>query len=309
MLRATDRKLTSWAPLVAALLFAVTPGHSQESPAEPSLGAAAKPTETLLRLLTFNIRIGYIPDGPRGWNFRRPAVLEVFRTYRPDIVGTQECTAVQANELLLELPDYRTVGRLRTGEELVGLMNVIFYRPEDLERLEDGVFWLSDDPARRGSVGWGNDHPRTARWCRFRRRADGRELLVIDTHLDHRSAESRDRSGPLIATRARDLSRGAAVIVMGDFNCGLDSASYAAMTSPPEQGGLGLVDSLRELHAAQEADNGTYHAFTGKGERRIDFVFASHALAPVRAEVVRLARDGQWPSDHFPVFAEVRVDR
>ncbi len=317
------RRLRTAAILVSAVLavpVAPVGGDDSSAPGENAADPVARPAgqdsaganvdaaALSLRILTFNVRVGYIPEGTRGWNYRRPLVAGVVSRTRPDLVGTQECTGIQVQDLLADLPGYRTIGKPRRGGELLGLMNVLFYRPEVLEPGERGVFWMSETPDQPGGKGWGNENPRTAVWCRFRTRADGRELLVVNTHLDHASPESRDRSGPLLVARARELARDAPVIVTGDFNCTAGSVAHSAMTGEEAEGGLGLIDVLAALDPEAES-RGTYHGYTGQSTRRIDFVFASRHLAPVLGEVVRDGGNGHWPSDHFPVLTELSWER
>lgn len=256
-----------------------------------------------LRLMTFNLRVGYIPEGEHGWEFRRPVVVELIRKYRPQVVGTQECTAFQAAELRRDLPEYQTVGKAKQGTELSGMLNVVFYRPDELELLARGIFWLSDEPDRPASKGWGNEFPRTALWCRFRRVRDGLEFLFCDTHLDNACEESRAKSAELLVQRLPGLAAGAPIFVTGDFNCGTESAAFRTMTA-----GLGLTDLLGTLYPDAH-DLGTYHAFTGDaGAHRIDFIFGSPNFRPVRGEVVHDARGRCFPSDHFPVYIEASFE-
>jgi endonuclease/exonuclease/phosphatase family metal-dependent hydrolase len=65
-----------------------------------------------------------------------------------------------------------------------------------------------------------------------------------------------------------------------------------------------LVDVYRAAHPKARADEATFHAFNGdRRGRRIDFVFASPPLVTSEATIVRTAREGRYPSDHYPVTA------
>ena len=57
---------------------------------------------------------------------------------------------------------------------------------------------------------------------------------------------------------------------------------------------------------------GTYHAFTGKADRRIDMILVPDACAVSEAEVIDEGGSyadapGVWPSDHYPVRAIVTL--
>ena len=66
-----------------------------------------------------------------------------------------------------------------------------------------------------------------------------------------------------------------------------------------------LIDTWVEVG---KEDVGTYHAFTGNTEgARIDWVLRSENgfLPTIETKVVTTSYDGRYPSDHFPVIAEV----
>ena len=55
-----------------------------------------------------------------------------------------------------------------------------------------------------------------------------------------------------------------------------------------------------------EQQVGTFHAFSGEARPdKIDYVFALPEAKVRSAEIIRFNRDGRYPSDHFPVAAEV----
>jgi endonuclease/exonuclease/phosphatase family metal-dependent hydrolase len=72
----------------------------------------------------------------------------------------------------------------------------------------------------------------------------------------------------------------------------------------------GYRDTFRVLHPSEEAL--TYHGFRGRGARnlgKIDYLFCDAHWDVLAASVVRDGREGRFPSDHFPVTAEVVLRR
>lgn len=88
------------------------------------------------------------------------------------------------------------------------------------------------------------------------------------------------------------------MVVTGDFNAGPDSAVHAALA-----GRGGLRDAWHPA-ATRSGPEGTFHAFTGRAERRIDWIlvrgFEVRAVHTIDAN-----ENGRYPSDHFPVVAEL----
>jgi exonuclease III len=68
----------------------------------------------------------------------------------------------------------------------------------------------------------------------------------------------------------------------------------------------GFRDSFRVLHPDEEAY--TFHNFRGKGIKRhgkIDYIFCDGSWKVLAASVIRDGKAGRFPSDHFPVAAEL----
>ena len=80
------------------------------------------------------------------------------------------------------------------------------------------------------------------------------------------------------------------------------------MQTAPEQGPL-LDLLVRLLGATQVLEVGTFTGFKAgqtKGDK-IDYIFVEPGTEVTRAEILRTARDGRYPSDHFPVVAIVKL--
>jgi endonuclease/exonuclease/phosphatase family metal-dependent hydrolase len=65
------------------------------------------------------------------------------------------------------------------------------------------------------------------------------------------------------------------------------------------------VDTFRELHPDADAV-GTGGGFEGlRDGPKIDYIFVEPGARVREAGIIRDHRDGRYPSDHFPVFAEI----
>ena len=269
------------------------------------VAAAAQPapTQDAVSVMAFNLRYAHTQP-PDLWPDRLPVVVDVITRWRPDIIGTQEGLYHQLRDIDRALPDYGWIGLGRDGGSR-GEFMAVFYRRDRLEPLEYDHYWLSDTPALPGSRTWGNSYPRMVTWVRFRERASGRELLFVNTHFDHEVQHSRERAAALILERLAGTDPGLPVILAGDFNVAAGSNPvYSTLTGPG-----GFADSWR---AAGRADTlGTFHGFRGvvaaRGTPRIDWILVRGPADVLSADIVTDARGTQLPSDHFPVFARLRL--
>jgi endonuclease/exonuclease/phosphatase family metal-dependent hydrolase len=253
-----------------------------------------------LRVMSFNVRLPVDSDGPDRWQARRELAADVVARAAPDLVGTQELHKVQGDWLVERLPRYAWFGRDRRGghdDEHMG----VFYRRDRLRVVDSGDFWLSATPDIPGSISWGHPFPRMATWALFERIADGRRFYLFNTHLPYRDEDdaAREHGARLLAERIAALPADVPVVVTGDFNATPESAVHATLT--------GTLDDAWNSAASRTGPDATFHAFSGKADRRIDWIL-------VRGFEVREAstleacegNDGRCPSDHFPVLAELR---
>lgn len=250
-----------------------------------------------LRVMSFNVRVPVEADGPDRWQARREQMVRLLREQHADVVGTQELVKAQAEYLAAQLPEYAWFGRDRRGGEDDERMGV-FYRRDTLRLLESGDFWLSDTPEVPGSISWGHPLPRMVTWGLFERIDDGRRFYLLNTHFPYRQEDgpARTRAAKLIARRVKKLPAGVPVIVTGDFNDVPGSGAYRRLTRR-------LRDAWVEA-PRREGPDFTFHGFTGKGEKRIDWVLYRGGLQPLRAHTLDSHESGRYPSDHFPVAVD-----
>jgi len=272
------------------------------------LPCAATGADDALVVASYNIR--RIVDEPRElWTDRRPLVAACIREIAPDVLGTQEALYPQIRDLEADLPDYRWIGLGRDGgseDEFCA----IFYRAERLEAVAFGHFWLSDYPEVMGSMTWGNQFRRMCTWARFRDRRTGREFAVWNTHFDHQVQEAREKSAALIRDRVGRWEKDRPVILLGDFNsrAGVNPA-YETLVGDGFFADTWLVAKRRPT--PPESGTATFNGW-GEfplGDARIDWVLTRGPWTVERAEIVTFAKDGRFPSDHFPVVARLRLSR
>ncbi len=265
--------------------------------------ATTAPADTALRVMSFNVRYNNPGDGEHAWPLRAARVAGLVSFHAPDVIGMQEALAGQIADLAAALPGYAWFGVGRDDGQAGGEFSPVFYRPDRLEKLDGGTFWLSQTPAVPGSKSWDAALTRIATWARFRDRLSGQEFFYLNTHFDHIGQQARVESARLIQLQAQTLAAGLPIVVTGDFNVQPDNPAYATMTA-----------FLRDARVASETPaygpEGTFYGFTVERDApgvRIDYVFVSPAVRVLRAATLADQWNGHYASDHVPVLADVKL--
>jgi len=271
-------------------------------------GARSQNAPAPLTVMTFNIRYGTADDGENAWPKRKDLLFATIRSAHPDILSLQEALRFQLDDLHTALPGYTEIGAGRDDGKTAGEYSAIFVRTDRLLVDEGGTYWLSDTPEEPGSMSWGNRIPRICSWASLLDRKTNEVLYVFNTHWDHESQSSREKSaGLMLESIAHFTDVGDPVIVTGDFNAGERNTAFRALLSSDV---VRLSDTYRHRHP-KATRVGTFNGFTGdtKGEK-IDAILVSDEWSVQDAEIIRSERDGRYPSDHFPVVATlIRKER
>jgi endonuclease/exonuclease/phosphatase family metal-dependent hydrolase len=265
-------------------------------------GQSAEPVA--LRIATFNLRFAS-DQKPNSWPERRPVMRACIQELAPDVMGTQEGLYPQLKDIASDLPDYDWIGLGRDGGSR-GEFMAIFYRKSRLEPLEFDHFWLSDTPNVIASTNWGNTNRRMTTWARFRDRASKREFYVFNTHLDHALRSAREKGAVLIRQRVQEVvTNNLPVVLVGDFNAEPGKEKTYDLFL---EGGF-FADTWKTARTRRNDDLDTFHGFKGakKGTYRIDWIMTRGPWECDANEVVVFSRDDQFPSDHHPVLARLRL--
>ena len=255
-----------------------------------------------ISVMTFNIRYGTAADGANAWPNRRDQVIALIARHHPDILGLQEALDFQLEEIESRLSEYGRIGVGRDDGVAAGEFSAILYRTSRYTVRDQGTFWFSPEPETPGSKGWGNTITRICSWARLHDRVLGRTFYVYNLHLDHQSVPSRQLSAELLSRRIAARRPRDPVIVMGDFNAGEEQEPMQHLLW-----NVPLSDSFRKVHPGA-TDVGTYHAFTGRTEgAMIDHILVGPEWTVRSSGIDRSNDSGRYPSDHYPVFAVVRL--
>ena len=275
----------------AAAVTAPAAGASREAPAP-------------LSVMTFNIRTSAGNDGDNGWMHRRALVARTIERLAPDVAGLQEALDEQVEYLADALPGYRWLGADRglNGGKGLSEYTPIFYRRDALIPIESGTFWLSPNADGPTGVGWRRNVSRIVTWARFHHRESGRRLHVFNTHLTLRRGRRQIDSAKRIADRVAALPAGSAVVVMGDFNAlAENSETWLAAT------GQGLQDAwlLAGERIGPPRTSSDFRAPELANPGRIDWILVRGPVGVRSVQTIIEHDDGRYPSDLYPVVAQL----
>ena len=228
------------------------------------------------------------------WPQRRDLVIEGLRTLEPDVIALQEVLQHetlrnQAEDIAAALGyEFFFVSADEAGQAR-RYGNAILTRHTVLSRGERRLRPLDD---------W-----RTVAHVRL----DIRRSIVdiYDTHLHHTEEGLRMRTRQLrdVLSFVEARDDGTPSLLLGDFNAEVTAPELRPLAA-------GYVDVFGSVH--DDADSITTlnpHYFGGPA-RRIDHIFAERGRFAILGAKLVLDRPddaGTWPSDHFGVYARLRL--
>lgn len=248
-----------------------------------------------MRIMSFNL----LCSGKfrRRWQNRIPLAVRAIRNYEPDSFGVQEAHIGWMNALAASLPDYAWVGVGRDDGAEKGEFSAVFFRRDMFRLIDSGTFWLSETPEKPG-LGWDADCIRVCTWALLENTETGKRFVHFNTHLDHIGPIAQQKGAELVAERSRSLFADVPAVFTGDFNVTPESAPCQAVKA-------GGFRDARDV--APVTDKGvTFHDFeSGRESSVIDYVFVRGDVKVNSFSVIRDRIDGELPSDHYPVIADI----
>lgn len=234
------------------------------------------------------------------WERRLPGIVNSFKEYEADIVGTQELRKWQLDELMSSLDEkYVAYGEPRYLED--DEHSVIIYDSSRFTFVEGDTLWLSETPEVVGSKSWNTSLPRIVTYAKLLDTETDNEFVVFNTHLDHRSELARRNGLNFIVDLMLEYKE-YPIILTGDFNMYSDSEDFVSLTNQSE-----LFGNTFTPFQEQFDPNGlTSHGFNGGVEgKAIDYIYYSLSEFTVSQTSIVYDKwdDRFYLSDHYPVYS------
>lgn len=266
-----------------------------------------KKADVAVNVMSFNIRYDNPEDSLNNWQYRKDIAAQIIKDKQADIIGTQEVLFNQLDDLKERLPEYNAIGVGREDGLNKGEYSAIFYNKNKFSESRSGYFWLSETPEVAGSKGWDGACERIATWAVLRDISSGKEIFVLNTHLDHVGKIARQEGVTLLLDKAKELGADLPVVVTGDFNASPESDVIKHVTDPAND--KHLID-VREIAAETSSAKWTFHDFGKLPEEKreyIDYIFVNSKVEVTKFEVLPEKLNDVFLSDHTPVFAQIKI--
>ncbi len=256
---------------------------------------------------------------------RRPSMLQRIQNANPDLLCFQEVSFRNYNYngktitawdtyLRNKLTDYTIYGTYRADNDTEGV--TVGWKTAQFEQVEQGMFWLSENPDAPRSQqvkAWGAGCVRACTWVLLKDISTGQHLALYCTHFDHLADVPLPREkGALVVTAKMEDKKAellaqypdAMFIVTGDFNEEEDCAGYKNV----DKGLGGWLDDARYAYQGEAIADLTYgdniNSVTDS-DGIIDYIFTDSATIQVTDfKVLTDYYNNMRPSDHHGIYAE-----
>lgn len=256
-----------------------------------------------LKLMTYNIKYANENDGEDSWSKRKDFITNQLKFYEPDLFGVQEALKKQLDYLTENLEGYDFVGVGRDDGKEGGEYSAIVYKEDRFEVLESGTFWLSETPSKP-SKGWDAAYPRICTYALFKEKESGKKFWYFNTHFDHIGNEARKNSAGLILKMMAEINtEDLPAILSGDFNLEPETEPIQLIKNT-------LHDSKESAEIVSFGSDGTFNGYNydEKDRKRIDYIFVNDEVEVEKYGVLTDSKEKHFPSDHFPVMVELKLD-
>ena len=251
----------------------------------------------VLKVMSYNIRLGSAQDGTNSWALRYTATGKMLEDQKPDVFGVQEALEYQVR-YIEEMCGYESVGVGRENGKKEGEHMSIFWNKKAVSMLNWGTFWLSETP-EDPSMGWDAACKRTATWALMKDKKTGRKFYFVNTHLDHVGKQAQKNGLKLIVDRIATINpQGYPMVLTGDFNIRPDNPALADLDK--------IMQSARKI--APKTDNrNTFNGWSVKKTAEvIDYIYVSgFSACKEYRTVTEKYLERPFVSDHYPIFARL----
>lgn len=254
-----------------------------------------------IRIASYNLRYDSKGDSGNLWTSRYPIVSALIQFHDFDIFGTQEGLRHQIDTLAANLPGYTWYGLGRDDGQAKGEHSAIFFKTAKYKLLNKGDFWLSETPEKLGP-GWDARLNRICSWVQLQDVKSKKKFYVFNVHYDHQGVKARQESSKLILEKIKTIAGSNPTLLTGDFNGDHNSEWYQLIANSSVIG-----DTYRAVKKPY-ANNGSFNSFkTPNSPAIIDHIFATKQFSVRRWGILTDSYYGKFPSDHFPVMADVTL--
>lgn len=267
--------------------------------------------ENIIRVMSFNIHLKDLDEKKQpvecSWKCRKEFVASMIRFHHMDLIGLQEPTKDQLNDLIHFLPEYEWHGvSLEDGKD-EGPTDAILFLKDRFELIESSHFYLSPTPEIL-SKGWKAKFIRGVTWAKLRDLKTNQIFYFFNTHFDYHSILARNKSAQLLREQVELISQNYPFIITGDFNIFPKMGgeeTYKILTRDNF-----LIDAQFKTVFPHHGPTGSWSGFKEAGQPGIkpDYIFVNKKVNVMSHGILADTFDGKFPSDHMPVISEIEIN-
>lgn len=253
----------------------------------------------LIRVFSFNLRCSDVNGVPMPERCELAVRFLRQEQAAADVIGVQEATPDWMRVLTAGLPDYDYVGVGRDNGSDKGEYSAVFYKKDKYRVLDSGTFWLSETP-EVPSKGWDAACTRICSYALLEDKQTGTRFAHANSHFDHVGEVAQQKEAEQVSAFVRDKFADVPCVFTADMNVLPTSEPYRIMTASLRDAAVTCADSVKR---------GTFHnAHPDKiTDSTIDYVLYAGAWEPVHFRTVTVGIDDRFVSDHFPVYADMKL--
>ena len=274
---------------------------------------------TEISAMTFNVRNKEVFETSTStdpeftkWDNRKHAIAAMIADVQPDLLGVQEPSKSQLNEMKTLLTGYTWEGyvpntALANIYEMgkTALLNGIFYRTDAFDMVSSGQWYFgSSDGSHDSQDISSNLFRRFYQWAELTHKQTGKKVWLFNTHFP---TNSDDPDGALriecmnkLVNKIKELTAEDDVVyVTGDFNSAYSNALGQSILSVAEDYLFDARTETEDKDNWQSLNSWTNHTLNGLAS--IDHVFYRN-VKPLQYRTIVTSKYGvEFLSDHFPV--------
>lgn len=271
---------------------------------------AEEKVEMNVRLGTYNLRMEQADEAAENkWAVRKDRLLVSIRENAFGIFGVQEVNTTMQSWLKTnfgseyEIFFFSPYSQSGTGDKAQGIL----FKAKEFDLISKGFFWASNTPdiMTKNDTGDQGNFSRGGNWVILKHKETGIELFFMNTHGCLNSQPNKDNAIYYKQIEQKYNTRSLPSFFVGDMNA---RPTYDAIATFK----LHWKDSYDVVASDKKSGpENTYNGFTAtQGKYRLDYVFCRGDKYKVNAYCVNnKLYNGQFASDHFPVYADVTINK
>lgn len=257
-----------------------------------------------MKVMTFNLRCDFFMDFKNRWDERRNLVFDIVNKYDCDIIGTQEATEKMFNDISNNIDAFNIIGNPRSKKLFSERNDILISKKHKVSDYR--TFWLRDNYDKIGRSKWYSMFPRICTTAIIELE-NSKRIRICNSHLDFLLPQARAYELKKLSEfiKKEQEKEDLPLIIMGDFNSNPNSKLIKNFKSGNifDKRLVAVQDMNKELYT-----KATMGHFKNKEKgSHIDYIFVSEEFEIIDVEIVKYNVNGKYPSDHYPLMAEINI--